>query len=754
MIAMNDYFIKHGVTHTEISTQVAKLFINQINDTTLKVLTTGGEKLGDDVIDVDYRFVDSYGPTEACVDVTSIDLEDKIDYSSIGFLLDNTKAYVLDEEFRRVPIGAVGELFLAGKQVADGYLNRDDETRKAFLENPFDAGEEYSVMYRSGDMVRVLPDGTLGIVNRRDKQVKIRGNRVELSEVESVIRNIDEIEDVTVQTIKNGANNELVAYVVAANDLEGITLKNHVCDYVAEHKPQYMVPSFVVELDAIPLTVNGKVDTRALPEVDVNKLREEYVAPENDTESFFAECFEEILGIDKVGATDNFFALGGDSLQVIKIIVESINNGYSISYADVFDNPTPRLLSNVVSSEKHEVSLIKDNYDYALIDDLLKRNNLDSFANGECVESLGNVLLTGATGFLGIHLLYELLENEDGDVYCLIRPKDNQTGKDRLKSAWDYYFKRDFSEFENRLHVVEGSITDYDDFVKLESCEIDTVINSAGNVKHFAKGTELKDINFGGTVNALEFAKTKDARFIQVSTDSVSGARVNNVPPKEIKLYETDLFIDQTIDNKYVESKFLAERAVLQAAADNELDVKIMRVGNLMARSYDGLFQRNYESNAFVNQLKSFVALGKMPSSFVEYDVQLCAIDITAKSIIALSKTPKDCCVFHPFSNNNSTYREVVNVFNKLGLNIELSDEESFQNSLDNVLDDKSKQKGVFGLLTHLNNSDIKYEYISVDNDYTIKVLSELGVTWPEITEKYLSDFIKLLDNLDFFKVI
>lgn len=145
----------------------------------MKVLTTGGEKLGESEIDVDYRFADSYGPSEACVDVTCIDVDKKSDPSSIGFLLDNIKAYVLDDEFRRVPVGGVGELYLAGNQVADGYLNRDDETTKRFLDNPFDGGN-YGVMYRTGDIVRMLPDGSLGYIDRRDNQVKIRGNRVEL----------------------------------------------------------------------------------------------------------------------------------------------------------------------------------------------------------------------------------------------------------------------------------------------------------------------------------------------------------------------------------------------------------------------------------------------------------------------------------------------------------------------------------------------------------------------------------------------
>ena len=356
MKAMNEYFIKYNVTHTEISTQVAKLFISHVDETSLKVLTTGGEKLGNEVIEVDYRFVDSYGPTEACVDVTSIDMEDKIHYSSIGFLLDNIKAYVLDDEFRRVPVGAVGELFLSGNQIAKGYLNRDEETQKAFFDNPFDTGEDYEVMYRTGDIVRTLPDGSIGIVGRRDKQVKIRGNRVELSEVESVIRNVDIVEDTTVQTIKNGNNNELVAYVVVTNDLDGSELKDYICDYVASHKPEYMIPSFVVRLDEIPLTVNGKVNTRALPEVDVGSLHVEYVAPTNDVEKEIVEAFEKVFNQERIGINDDFVRLGGDSLTAIKLL--AYLEDYDITAVDILSLHTP----SAIAKNLNKLSLDLDVY--------------------------------------------------------------------------------------------------------------------------------------------------------------------------------------------------------------------------------------------------------------------------------------------------------------------------------------------------------------------------------------------------------
>lgn len=196
--------------------------------------------------------MDEYGPTEANNFVSSLNNSKKIDPSSIGGLNYNSKAYVLDDNQRRVPWGAVGELYLAGYQIAEGYLNRDDETNESFLKNPFDDDEEYSVIYRTGDIVRLLPDGSLGIVGRRDSQVKIRGNRVELSEIESVIREIDYVEDVTVQAVKIDDNYELVAYVVVSEELDDNVLKSNICDYVGEFKPMYMVPSFVISLDEIP----------------------------------------------------------------------------------------------------------------------------------------------------------------------------------------------------------------------------------------------------------------------------------------------------------------------------------------------------------------------------------------------------------------------------------------------------------------------------------------------------------------------
>ena len=342
--SLNSHFIKHGITHITLPTQVARMFIEEIGETSLKVLITGGEKLGEISSSVDYRFIDSYGPTETCVAVCGIDEKEKLDSSSIGHLYANLKAYVLDDEMRPVPIGAVGELCIAGNQVADGYLNRQRETDEAFVKNPFEESEGYDSMYRTGDLVRILPDGSFGIVSRRDNQVKIRGNRVELLEVEAIIREVDCVEDLTVQTIKNGNNNELVAYLLPSYEVDG--LRDIVCDYVKRHKPDYMIPSFVVELDRIPLNVNGKVDKSALPEVDLNSLRAEYFAPRNQQEKAIVEAFEKVFNQEKISIRDDFMRLGGDSLTAIKLL--SYIESYDITAADILSLRTPEAIAKSI----------------------------------------------------------------------------------------------------------------------------------------------------------------------------------------------------------------------------------------------------------------------------------------------------------------------------------------------------------------------------------------------------------------------
>lgn len=706
-----------------------------------KIFTIGGEKFSVELLDKLEDFpcdlYNAYGPTETTVqsNVKKIDKKDKI---SVGKALSPFVTDVRDIDGKLLPDGVVGELYIGGPCVTKGYYNNPEKTAEVYttINNiPY---------YRSGDYAYKF-DGEIYILGRIDNQIKLRGLRIEPDEISNVISQYGPITSSIVVIKKINGIEHLCAYYTASEKVDVDDLKANISNRLTP----YMVPTAYMQLDAFPQTANGKTDIRNLPEPE---LTLDYVAPENEVEAFFAKSFEEVLGIDNVGVTNNFFEIGGTSLLVTKVTINAINNGYDISYGDLFANPTPRQLAEFISSDDNVAKNEIDDYDYTLIDNLLVKNNIKNFFAEPCSDSLGNVLLTGATGFLGIHILRELLENDVGNIYCMVRSKGNLSGEDRLKSLLYYYFSTDYGEyFQNRLHIVDGDITDFEDFKKLIPYDINTIINSAANVKHFSSGTDIEDINYGGVLNGLEFAKLKKCKYVQVSTVSTAGESINNYPPEDRLYCERDLYIGQSVDNQYLGSKFLAERAVLQAACDNHLDVKIMRVGNLMARTSDSEFQINFSSNGFINRLKSFVTIGKFPYSMLNNNFELSQIDTTAKSIVELSKTPKNCVVFHPYNNHFVTYADILNIFKSLDIDVEIVDQEEYERAFKEVMKDESKQAGISGFITSIGEGKVKKIWVKDENDYTIQVSHLLGINWPLISEEYIYNFIKFLKDLEFF---
>ncbi|MFL6140895.1 MAG: non-ribosomal peptide synthase/polyketide synthase [Labedaea sp.] len=269
-----------------------------------------------------------YGPTEGTVDALSCLVSG--DHPVIGRPLRNVRAFVLDGALRPVPAGVAGELFLAGAQVARGYLNRPGLTAQRFLADPF--GAPGSRMYRTGDRVRWLPDGRMEFLGRADDQVKIRGHRVEPGEVEAALRRHPEVSDVAVVAREIGpetgqGHKQLVAYVVStAGDLG---------PWLRKSLPEYLVPSVFVELDVLPLTPSGKVDRKALPAPDTSPTPDQ-VAPRPGVECDLAAIWAEVLGVEHVGATDNFFALGGDSILSMQVVSRARQAGMRLTAKDIF----------------------------------------------------------------------------------------------------------------------------------------------------------------------------------------------------------------------------------------------------------------------------------------------------------------------------------------------------------------------------------------------------------------------------------
>ncbi|MBR4740836.1 MAG: amino acid adenylation domain-containing protein, partial [Bacteroidales bacterium] len=590
---LNDYFNQEGITHSFMTTQVGCQFAINCDNHSLRHLSVGGEK----VLPLDppknYQMHNGYGPTECTIFTTTYPMTEFQQNAPIGKPLDNLKLFIVDKDMNRLPLGAVGEMLVSGPQVSRGYLNLPEKTAETYIQwNGLRC-------YRTGDVVRYLEDGNVQFVGRQDGQVKIRGFRIELKEVEAVIREFPGIKDATVQAFDypNGGK-FIAAYIVSDSQVDVQALNA----FIKERKPSYMVPAATMQLDAIPLNQNQKVNRRALPAPQIQAESRDYVAPANDLEKLYADIFAGILSMDKVGATDNFFELGGTSLMVTKVVIESDKAGHHIAYGDVFDHPTPRLLAQFaggaapVDNSDAEV----ENFDYSGINAILQHNNVDMFLKGER-QTLGDVLLTGATGYLGIHVLRELIDSDATTITCLVRGKDQAAAEHRLKNLLFYYFETSFSPlFGTRIFVVNGDVTS-----ALEpGRHIDTVFNCAANVKHFSKGTDIEDVNIGGARRCMEFCLHTGARLVHISTTSVGEVWVDRGDGMEVpKLDERKLYFGQFLNNRYMHSKFLAERLILDAVAHHGLSAKIMRVGNLAPRYSDGDFQANFNSNSYMGRL-------------------------------------------------------------------------------------------------------------------------------------------------------
>ncbi|TDB45252.1 non-ribosomal peptide synthetase, partial [Photorhabdus khanii] len=294
------------------------------------------------------RLCNLYGPSETTTYSAwiSIPRGDRV-IESIGRPIANTGLYLLDGYGQPVPLGVVGEIYIAGAGVARGYFNRPDLTADRFLIDPFSENPD-ARMYRTGDLARYLPDGNLAFLGRNDQQVKIRGFRIEPGEIEARLVEHPAVSESAVLAQGEGQEKRLVAYVVAPAD-EGLVNSLHT--YLSAILPDYMVPSAFVRLDAFPLTPNGKLDRQALPAADNEAVaRQAYAAPQGETEIALAAIWREILGIEQISRHDNFFALGGHSLLAVRVMNRVAAFGVELSLATLFKSPTLRAFAEVMQA--------------------------------------------------------------------------------------------------------------------------------------------------------------------------------------------------------------------------------------------------------------------------------------------------------------------------------------------------------------------------------------------------------------------
>ena len=742
------YFDQEGITHSFMTTQIGYQFATNVECHSLQHLSVGGEALSALNPPTDYKMHNGYGPTECTIFTTTYLVKEYEQHIPIGKPLDNLQLYIMDTNGQRLPLGATGELWVSGPQVSRGYLNLPQKTAETFVT------WNGKRCYRTGDIVRYLPDGNIQFVGRRDGQVKIRGFRIELKEVEAVIRQFEGIKDATVQAFDYPNGGKFIAAYIVSDQAIDVQALNA---FIRERKPPYMVPAATMQIDVIPLNQNQKVNKRALPAPKIQADDHDYVAPANDTEKLFADIFASVLSLDKVGATDNFFELGGTSLMVTRVIIEADKAGKHIAYADLFAHTTPRALAQLVNgqdaaTESETPDREITEFDYSAINEILQANSLDSFKTGERQE-LGNVLLTGATGYLGIHVLKELIDSDAKTITCLVRGKSKEDAERRVRNLLFYYFSQHFDDlFGTRIFVVQGDVTS--DFShQLSEVSIQTVFNCAANVKHFSKGTDIEDVNIGGAQRCVDFCLATGAALVHVSTTSTGGVWIGNNAPAPV-LTERNIWFGQYLGNQYMHSKFLADRLILDAVATKGLRAKIMRVGNLAARSYDGEFQVNFSTNSYMGRIKIFNMLGCCPYDQYDQPTEFSPIDQTAKAIVLLATTPKECTVFQPYNTHTRLLGNVLQVLDKLGTEMQFVEPEAFGMAIQQAALDPQKAPLLTTMLAYQNIAHGQpTQIVDRNNEYTSQVLLRLGFRWTEPDNEYIGRMLTAISQLGFFDV-
>jgi amino acid adenylation domain-containing protein/thioester reductase-like protein len=758
---------KYGITTLHFVPSMLNMFLQYLEEqanisrlSSLRQVFSSGEALSIQLVRKFNNLVNAangaelynlYGPTEATVDVSYFDCSPEVGLNlvPIGRPIDNIKLYILDKNMVLLPVGIPGELFIGGVGVARGYLNKPELTRERFIENPFIPGER---IYKTGDLARWFSRGDIEYLGRMDFQIKIRGFRIEPGEIENRLLAHPGVSDAVVVG-RNGKNGDkyLCAYYSGEKDVSVGELRAH----LSKELPEYMVPKYIFRLENLPLSSNGKINRKALPEYDASSadIRAEYAAPADDIEKKLVSVCSEVLRLGRLGVNDNLFDLGADSLTVINILTGIYKYNWGLSAADFYKYKTIAGLSQKIrgtiqcESEASRLDIVS-----------IDPGDEASFSRRGPVK-LGRVLLTGATGFLGSHILSELLENTDAVVYCIVRAKNLIYAQERFIKLLRYYFGNKYGDLiGKRIRILNGDITSdgfglsEDEFGEIAE-GIDTVINSAALVKYFGDYSEFEKVNVKGADRLIEFCRQYGKTFVHISTLAVAGSYLVGYSGENVKYDENSFYVGQNYtENVYVRSKFEAENLVL-AAMKKGLDAMIFRMGNLTGRYSDGHFQPNMKENAFYNTIKSIYRLGVIPMNLLDQDVEFTPVEYAADALIRILKTEaRRNRIFHILNHKELKLGRVLEIFRQLCIDVKVVGSGEFGRYVENIARNRAKVETLSGIIADMSKSrELSYKAaVETESRLTGELLASIGFEWPEINKNYILKIIKFMESAGF----
>ena len=690
------------------------------------------------------QWINAYGLTETTITSTVYQLPVNYQLNTthsvpIGRPIANTEIYILDQNLQPVPIGIPGELHIGGAGLARGYLNRKQLTNEKFISNPISSSKS-SRLYKTGDLARYLPDGNIEFLGRIDYQVKIRGFRIELGEIEAVLAQHPLVKSsaVIVREIQPG-NKQLVAYVVTEDHSN---IQQDLRSFLKQNLPDYMLPAFFVRLAELPLTPTGKINRRALSALMLELNHEiDYILPRNPLEQKLAEIWCQVLGLEKVSVEENFFNLGGHSLATIQIISrirETLKIDLPLQY--LFTEPTiaglTKIINQLLQTADH-ITPIDDFYVDAILDSSIKPQNLPQ----QSTNQLQHIFLTGATGFLGVHLLHELLEKTSANIHCLVRAENVSEARNKLKNKLSFYQLWNEQDSQRIIPIIgnlEKNLLGLSEkeFQDLAS-QIDMIYHSGASVNLIYPYSVLKPANVLGTQEILRLAsqiKIKPVHF--VSTTSVFCPE--NYPENEVLLESDPLDYYQGLVGGYPQSKWVAEKLVMQAR-ERGLPVTIYRAARIIGHSQIGICNTE---DLFSRIITTCMQLGATPN--IDWEDNLTPVDYVSQAIVYLSFQKESLGkAFHLLNPQIISMNHLFNLIRELGYQLPQISYDQWYSQLINLMQKSADKKLEIMSAFFPPTSQQKIPEPKFDYQNTVKGLFGANINCPPINENLLSQYFK-----------
>ncbi|KHT63994.1 hypothetical protein RJ45_08760 [Photobacterium gaetbulicola] len=659
-------FIQHfGVTVAGLPTAVWNGFCDDERSLRhdrpgdLRLLILGGEamkaeRLGrwKEAIGEQVQVLNTYGPTETTIITTAYDTANWQPGSAvpIGRIIDGARGYIVDQHNNLLPQGAVGELCIGGMGVARGYLNRPDEAVFGELEIARGVTER---VYRTGDLVRLAADGELTYIGRKDHQLKIRGYRIEPEEIEAQLCKHPEVSQAVVIAHQTAQEQTvLVAFATLSDVHRSETSETELRAFLQHQLPDYMVPAQIMIIDAIPLTVNGKLDKQRLPAVALESVSQaEFVAAETEVERTLSSIWQTLLKLDKVSVQANFFELGGHSLLGIKLIA-ALKEQFDITLTirELFEAQTVRKLAALIAERDGSESspaqpvagnVIRLEKEASALDYPQWLPTPEAIAS-QCQDlrlqlKSGNVrgiLLTGATGYIGAFLLdYLLRQHPEATVYCLVRASLPVDGQARIKANLEQYGIWHDS-YGTKIRAVPADLSlpdlglDAANWAELAT-STQWIIHNGAMVNHVLPYQALKAANVDGTEALLRLSTDQQVKLLSyISATAVFGGTESSRTITESTSIDWER---HPLDAGYAGSKWVAEKMVMKAR-EFGLPCHIFRLGRIGPHSQTAVGTGDDLPGRY---MRTCLALGCYPDS--ETLEWMAPVDIVCQAIGRLS---------------------------------------------------------------------------------------------------------------------